>query len=599
MSIARSKRTATAARKSSGDRSMQDSGVRGNAYVLRALVAYLASMVSETAGFLGVVVYAFERDGARVAGYVSLICLVPYAGLSAMTSRLVVRFRPGTVYFGSFAAQVIGYLVAAAAVAFHAPLVLVVFGGALAFTAVTALRPCASVLFPAAVRTSFELTVANVWMARCQSLSIFAGPLIGSVLLQVGGPGPVLFGCAVLCLVASALSFLGLGLGPSIPTEAVSRGGSRLPSAKRSRNPFSDLRAVARRPGLLGVLGASSAHFLLVGAFDLVLVVIAGENIDLGNAGAGILAALVGGGSFVSSLVAVRLVRRPVLAPLILVMQVGTVAACLALGLKLTVVTAIVVLPLIGFARSGLDLFARVLLQRSGPPSELPLLFGASETAAGVSMVVGSVVTQICLVFAGAGTALLVLGAIYAVFVIVFFRSVHHADTVADVPVVAMSLLRRLQVFAPLPTFALESVARSATEIPVEAGTAVIRQGDPGDRFYAVVDGEFDVVVDGTFIRKAARGDSFGEVALLADVPRTATITAVRSSRLLGIDRIPFLVAVTGSDSSREAAWGVVRSMTFGKDVVLDELHVASPQHGFVSGQPGTASPSGSDPPKS
>ena len=120
----------------------------------------------------------------------------------------------------------------------------------------------------------------------------------------------------------------------------------------------------------------------------------------------------------------------------------------------------------------------------------------------------------------------------------------------------AISLLRRIPAFAPLQPLALEAVARAATEIPVASGDVVMREGDAGDTFYAVCDGSFDITSHGAHVRTAERGTGFGEVALLANVPRTATIIANRAGALLAIHRVPFLIAVTGSDSSRQAAWG-------------------------------------------
>jgi CRP-like cAMP-binding protein len=107
----------------------------------------------------------------------------------------------------------------------------------------------------------------------------------------------------------------------------------------------------------------------------------------------------------------------------------------------------------------------------------------------------------------------------------------------------------------------METVARTAEEVPTAAGEVVMIEGEPGDTFYAVADGSFDIVHDGKLMCTVERGAGFGEVALLADVPRTATITCRRQGSLLAIQRAPFLVAVTGSDSCRQAAWGVIRTM--------------------------------------
>jgi CRP-like cAMP-binding protein len=87
----------------------------------------------------------------------------------------------------------------------------------------------------------------------------------------------------------------------------------------------------------------------------------------------------------------------------------------------------------------------------------------------------------------------------------------------------------------------------------------VTTQGAPGDQFYAVADGSFDVAVDGRHVRTMERGSGFGEIALLANRPRTATITAYTAGTLLALQREPFLVAVTGSEAARRAAFGTMR----------------------------------------
>ncbi len=98
-------------------------------------------------------------------------------------------------------------------------------------------------------------------------------------------------------------------------------------------------------------------------------------------------------------------------------------------------------------------------------------------------------------------------------------------------------------------------MARSAREVHAPAGTVIITEGETGDTFYAVVDGRFAVTQAGTPLRSIDRGDGFGEIALLADVPRTATVTAATDGSLLAIDRDPFLLAVTGHEPAHDAAW--------------------------------------------
>lgn len=121
-------------------------------------------------------------------------------------------------------------------------------------------------------------------------------------------------------------------------------------------------------------------------------------------------------------------------------------------------------------------------------------------------------------------------------------------DRRTPVPGRAMDLLRRVGLFDPLPIPELEAIARRALWSTVEAGTVVIREGEVGDRFYIIAGGAVRVEREGRQLRELnAPGDGFGEIALLRDVPRTATVTAIEETVLLAIDRAAFLMAVTGN----------------------------------------------------
>jgi CRP-like cAMP-binding protein len=73
-----------------------------------------------------------------------------------------------------------------------------------------------------------------------------------------------------------------------------------------------------------------------------------------------------------------------------------------------------------------------------------------------------------------------------------------------------------------------------------------MRQGEPGDVYYAIGTGELDVLKDGHFVSRCGRGDGVGEIALLRDVPRTATVTARTPATVYQLSREPFLTAVLG-----------------------------------------------------
>jgi CRP-like cAMP-binding protein len=121
-----------------------------------------------------------------------------------------------------------------------------------------------------------------------------------------------------------------------------------------------------------------------------------------------------------------------------------------------------------------------------------------------------------------------------------------------------LTLLQGVPMFAPLAPASLELLASQLERVRVGQGAEVIRQGEPGDRFYVIESGEVEVFEDGLFARREGPGDFFGEIALIRDVPRTATVRAVSDLEPLALEREPFIAAVTGHAPSAEAADAVI-----------------------------------------
>ena len=525
-----------------------------NGDLVRFTVEQLTSVVAKRAMFVGALVYAFGRDGSTGTGIASTVLLIasvataPYAGA-------VVRTRPNRVRVASFAIEGVAFAAASASAFASAPTFVVIAPCVVAVAVSTFNRPAAAMIMPAIVRTSRELTVANVWIGYGDAVSVLGAALLATALLALQGPALVLTGCAAFVLASFAIAMTHVHIEPPPPHAEPETPTGPL------RLTVHSLAVMAKLPGTAGVLAVTAGLAVFTGSLDLVLVVLAGDALDLGRAGAGVLSTLVGIGALLSIPVSTALVRRTRLAPVLVAGLAVIAAGTTVLGALVTLPAAVVVLPIIGCSVVVLSLASRMLLQRSVPPAALGATFGVLELLPGIGKVVGAIVIQVLIAVADVEAALFALGAIFLVLLVASRHQLQSADTYADVPVVAMSLLRRIPEFAPLPTASLEAVAREAAELQVDAGEIIIHEGAQGDRFFAVADGRFDVTIAGGFVRTLDRGDGFGEIALLADVPRTATLTARDGGLLLAIEREAFLVAVTGSEPSRAAAWRAIRSL--------------------------------------
>ena len=219
---------------------------------------------------------------------------------------------------------------------------------------------------------------------------------------------------------------------------------------------------------------------------------------------------------------------------------------------------AILMLAVVGAANSVEDVAAFTLLQRIVPNELLTRVLGVLWALA----MVGSPWARSRLRFSvnliGARAAFVAVGAILPLLALVTYSRLGEIDR-AVAPAPELALIEQVPMFAPLSCAAKERVAANLVPLSVQAGELVIRAGDVGDRFYIVGDGELDIVADGLH-KTAHQADYFGEIALLRDVPRTATVTATVDSELYALQRDDFLEAVTGVEAAHAPGHAVAEN---------------------------------------
>jgi MFS family permease len=517
----------------------------------RIELAWAASILGTWAYGIAVVVYAYEQGGATAVGVVGLARWVAAAIASPFAAILGDRYERRWVMAGSDIARAV--LIAGAALTVFAdapPIVVYVVAGGVSVVA-TAFRPAEAALIPSLARTPEELTAANVAASTIESVGIFGGPAIGGLLLAAAGTG------VVFLVTGGAMLWSAFLIARIRPGIEVEDSGEREPVSVLDEL-LAGFRAIAHERRTRFLVGLFSAQTFVDGMLSVLIVVIALKLLDTGQAGVGFLNSAVGVGGLLGALAAAALVgRRRQAADFGLGIFIwGVPIALVAIWPNQAFV--LVLLAVVGIGNTIVDVSGMTLLQRSAPDDVLARVFGVLESVLLLAGALGAVAAPLLLNWLGTRGALIVAGSLLPLVVIPAWPRLNAIDRAAEVPVERLELLRANPIFAPLPASTLEQLAHALEEVPASAGEEIVRQGEPGDRFYLIKEGGFDVYVDGEPVQSLEAGDSFGEIALLRNVPRTATVRARTEAVLYALDRRHFLAAVTGFGPSLSAAEGII-----------------------------------------
>jgi MFS family permease len=519
-----------------------------NADVRRLELSWAASNLASRASAIAVAVYAYEADGVAAVGIITFLRLAVAGAAAPWLSvfadrrpRRLVLITSDLVRFLMLGAMAGLVLLEAASLAVYTLAVLVA-------VAEPVFRSAQAAFTPSLVRTPEELTAANVIASAVESVGLFAGPALGALLLVVAGTGTVFAATGVVLLLSVAL-IARIGAAGKPEPEA---------SATRSHALLAGWRAIVSDRGLRILIGLFSAQTLVAGLLQVLVVVVAIELLALGTGGVGWLNGMIGIGATLGVFAVAGLAGR------------RSLAAYFAVGLLLwgvplvlvaawpEPVAAFLLLAALGIGNTLVDVTGTTLMQRTASDAVLGRVFGAFEALALVAMGIGALLAPILVSTLGARGALLVAGLIMPVTLLPLWRPLAAIDSAAAPPTELVELLRGIPIFAPLPPPQLERLAQALVGVRVESGSAVFAEGDGGDRFYAIANGRAGVETGGEPVRTLEAGDFFGEIALLHDVPRTATVRAVTDLRLYALDRDTFVATVTGHPASAEAAGSIV-----------------------------------------
>jgi hypothetical protein len=521
-----------------------------NRQLVRVGVSFAAFCAVQTGVWLALLVYAYRAGGAGAASAIALVQLLPGVVLSPFLASLSERWRPARVLAGGYLALAASAGVLALVMALDGPTALVFALAPIVNLALCIPRPAQATMLPGVVESPEELAAANGAQAWIESVSMITAPLLVAVLLRLDGPALATGATAIVALVAAVC--IAPVRGPdSFTTEggAIAGVGSSVMTSARV--------VAANRPVLLLLL-VMAAQYAIVGALDLLFVVLAINVLGMGQAGAGYLTAAFGAGGLAAAIVTAALIGRRRLAPALVGGAALASVSLIALAALPPVAGAFLLVAAAGLGRTVLDVTGRTLLQRTTPPTVLAGVFGILESLLNAGLAVGSLLVPLLIWLGGVQAALIGTAGLLIVLLVITGRRLWIVDSQADVPLTEIYLLRSIPLFAGLPAPAVETLARSLERLHLPGGSVLIRQGDPGDRYYAIGRGELSVFQNGHELATLSRGDGVGEIALLRDTPRTATVVACGAAEVYALERDLFLLAVTGHASAARSANAVV-----------------------------------------
>jgi MFS family permease len=518
-----------------------------NPNIRRIESAWAASVLAHWAYGIALAVWAYQHGGAAAVGLVGLVRFVPAAVASPFAAMLGDRFRRDRVIVLADLTRASLLAVTLAVIALEGPEALVYVLAGLIAIAYSAVRPAQAALLPTLAKNPADLTAANVTSSTIESLGIFGGPAIGGLIYAATGP-EVVFGASAAAFLLSA--FLVSRVRVEEAVEPRERPGGVVTQF------IAGFATLAREPGLRILVLLLVSQTLVAGALNVLIVVSALQLLDLGEEGVGFLNSAVGIGGLVGAIVSAALIGRRLTSNFLLGILLWGVPIAL-IGIFPHPATALLFLALVGLGNTLVDVSAFTLLQRAVPDDVLARVFGAVQGLWVGTIGVGSIVAPLLIAALDVRGALLVTGALLPILATLLRRRLVDLDQV-PVPEEELARLRSIEIFAPLPQPVLETLAGALVPVRVEAGREVFRQGERGDRFYIVADGEVEVVADGRVVTVTGPGGYFGEIALLRDVPRTATVRGKTDVELRALERDDFIAAVTGHAASAEAADSVV-----------------------------------------
>jgi MFS family permease len=514
--------------------------------IRRALLAYGLTAFVEFATWLAILLVAYRKGGPVYVGVASVVMLVPAIVLIPFVAGVGDRMRRSRALALTHVTIAVTSTLTGLMLVLDAPLWAMLVVATLLNIAVGVARPMHFAMLPLLAQRPGDVVSANALSSTLDGVALLVGYVLAGVLTDYLGAWTVLMLCAALAVCAALLT-------GSLRTPVAHLGEDDVPG--RILEALGGFISLRRSAGAITLLLMIAVMSVVEGANDTLTITFNDQVLGLTESTAGIMAGAYGLGLAIGGVVIAALARRRRLAPIIVGGALLMGLAQAAISLLDSLAPTVIVLTLIGVGISMIIVSARTLLQRSTDDAVLARVMGVQEGVELLGLTLGAVVGPLLVEVMGARQAFLPLGALVALFGLLSFAAIRGLDARSVPREEEITLLRRVPFLSALQPYELERLAQRAAWVDVAPGSAVITQGEIGDCFYVVDSGELSVAVDGVVRHhRMAPGDGFGEIALLHEVPRTASIRALSRSRLLRISAEDFLSTVVPNASGAHLA---------------------------------------------
>ena len=510
----------------------------------RALAAFLIFTVVHWSVWIAVILWAFGKGGAQLAAIASIAQLIPAAFLAPMLASLGDRMPRNHALVLVYSLVGLGCSVVLATLFFDAPVWGVLVAAALLMTCLSAVRPIHFAVLPQLSASPDELVSSNALSAAGDELSEFIGPVVAGFLAVIAGAWLTL-GLGMVVVLLSALLCVRLQAGGSSEPDDEPEGWTAA---------LEGLSALRGDWAALALLLVLTLDFALAGGLDVLGVAFSEDVLGRGESGAGLVIGAMGIGGFFGAIGAATLSRRPRLALTVVGGAVVSGLAFASIALLVALGPVMIMLAIVGAGGAITIVAGRTLLQRATDDRVLARVFAVQESTTLLGTAVGALMAPLCLSWFSSSRAFIPFGIVVIVLGGGSLLLIGRLDDRAKLYTSEVELLRGIPFLGVLPQYDLERLAARAVWRDIAAGEAVITQGEEGREFYVLGSGELAVTIDGEPRPTLYAGEYFGEIALLHNVPRTATVAAITPARVLEIHAADFLAAVTGSEDGHALA---------------------------------------------